>query len=189
MKRISNFLLVISLFSFCGCFFPFHKHSSANPSKKGPQLTSAKILSPKLLREAKTLIIVPFTAGENVEATKELDRLSLMIVKGFTLAFQEATPQIKILSSEEAAEADLVLKGHIIQWSKPERFKKVVMRRKEVLIKVDAQVEAPASGRSVLKIEHQRKGRLNQENEDAVAQKIGEDMAQYIAGQLNPENN
>lgn len=164
------------------------KHSLSQKSLKEPELDySAKVLRPSLLKkEGTSLMIVPFTAGIGVEANQDLDRLSLMIVKGTIDTLNEYTTPFEILNPQEADRADLIIQGHITYRKNPKARKSWMFRSKETTLSVEAKITERKTGSLVLIYSRQRTAPATGEKKDEemiLAEQIGQDLAKYILGQ------
>ena len=84
------------------------------------------------LSQGTKLLIVPFTAGSAVEATEELDKIALMMVKGIAETVAESGKSVEIVDGEQANKVDFILRGHVTEieetggglsrwWGKPQQ--------------------------------------------------------------------
>ncbi len=181
------------------------KHSVKKESLKEPELDySAVVLRPSFLKkEGTSLIVVPFTAGVGVEANKDLDRLSLMIVKGVIDTFNKDGVHFKIFTSEQTDKVDFIIQGHITHRVNPEARRGWMFRPQEAVLSVEAKMTERKSGNLILIYSRQRqaqllmksgvlrKGRgaqskdvIVREDEMTLAQHLGQDIAEYILEQV-----
>src|SRR3989344_230060 len=104
-------LVVLSCFS-CGCASPAEKKAVNS------------VIDIDRLKRGGNLLIVPFRAGAGVAATADLDRTALSIVQGLADTLQNSSASFKILTDENADQAELILKGHIIKMEESKGIKK-----------------------------------------------------------------
>lgn len=110
MKQIFNFLLILLFITTQGCSFFKRREPSAHPPVVG--LQTKRILNPQKFSLGGSVAIIPFKAGSNVEAGEELDRISLMFIKGVADVLADE-PRFNLLLGDEANEADFLIKGYI----------------------------------------------------------------------------
>jgi len=72
--------IVIALFLASGC--SWIKASQKSSIKKTQYVRTGKIINASRLEQGGTLLILPFSAGEGVEANEKLDKSALMVVRG-----------------------------------------------------------------------------------------------------------
>ena len=60
------------------------------------------------------LLLVPFSAGPLVEATDELDKVTLTIIKGISEAVDESGKPLKLMEDRNQG-PDFMLKGHVVE--------------------------------------------------------------------------
>lgn len=192
MKRLNYkiFILCFSLLIFCwGCATGNTKHSSKKENLKEPESDySAVVLRPSFLKEkGASLIVVPFTAGVGVEANKDLDRLSLMIVKGMIDTLNKDGVHFKIFPAEEADQADFIIQGHITHRINPRALRGWMFRPQEAVLSMEAKMTERKSGDLILIYSRQRQARskdvIVREGEMTLAEHLGQDIAQYILEQ------
>ena len=93
---------------------PFHSSQKSQVKQwTPPKKLSIRALQPQRLLRGGKLIVVPFRAGEDAVATKELDHLALTIVKGMADGFLEMNSNIVVVASRDANEADFIMNGYI----------------------------------------------------------------------------
>ncbi|MCC6758170.1 MAG: hypothetical protein IT395_00905 [Candidatus Omnitrophica bacterium] len=113
MRKLLNVLCVFALINSLGC--SQHRVKPSAPIQAIAPLKDARIFKPEQLAKGGNLLVVPFSAGAGVEASDELDRLSLLIVKGIADVLAEHGQQFKLLAAQDAQSADMVIKGRIIE--------------------------------------------------------------------------
>lgn len=208
MKRLNYriFILCSSLLILgWGCAAGSAKHSLKKESLEQSESDySAVVLRPSFLKkEGASLIVMPFTAGVGVEANKELERLSLMIVKGAIDTLNKEGTRFKILFAQEADQADFIIQGHITHRINPEARRGWMFRPQEAVLSVESKMTERKSGNLVLIYSRERKaqflapsrvprnGRRAQskdvivkEDEMMLAEHLGRDIAEYVLEQV-----
>ncbi len=176
------FLLAI-VFIVGGCALIPSKKTSIN--KEFHPVPSANVMRPALLKEGASVVVVPFTAGTDVEATQDLQRVSFMIVKGIVGALQIDHTPLKVFSSENADKSDLVIQGHITRRETSiGSSKKWLFHSKKIVLALEARVTERKTGDLVLIFSQERKADLTQEDELTLAREMGEDIAAFLLKQV-----
>ena len=189
MNRYRLVILSFSLLILCGCATGRVKHPPKKKISQEPESEySAKVLRPAFLKkEGATLIVVPFTAGTGVEADNDLDRLSLMIVKGIIDTLNKDGKHFKILAAEEADKADFIIQGHVTHPENLEHHRAWMFSLKEISLSIEARMTERKTGNLVLIYSRQRKAPFTKEKKEeemTLAQQLGEDLTEYILGQV-----
>ncbi len=108
---------------FLGCSFHQKPKTLALVADTSP-LDQTRVFQKEKLSVGGNLLVVPFSAGENVEASDQLDRVSLMIVKGISDLLGKTDKPFKVLVEKDAQNADFVIKGRIVQMQQKSPFHK-----------------------------------------------------------------
>jgi len=138
MNRLNKSALLSAVLIFAGCSqiqVPFMGNSSEDSKIEQQAPVSSefvdqgRIIDAKILSQGKNIAIVPFSAGVRAEATYELDRTALMIVKGVSVAFAKdktgKDAHFNLLMADDADNADLIVKGHITDMRRPSKLKRL----------------------------------------------------------------
>lgn len=112
MRKFLFLTVVIVLFTSPGCSQHRLKPSAYGQAEN--PLKESRVFKPEKFATGGKLLVVPFSAGAGVAANDDLERVSLMIVKGIADALQEQGSRFTLVSSEGAPEADVVIKGRIV---------------------------------------------------------------------------
>lgn len=87
-----------------------------------------KVVDRARLQQSQNVLILPFLAGVDVEATDDLDKIALMIIKGIKDAFDSDQTgkhdHFHILTAENQDPAELILKGRFTDVTGPSTLKK-----------------------------------------------------------------
>ncbi|NTV28510.1 MAG: hypothetical protein HGA80_00320 [Candidatus Omnitrophica bacterium] len=140
MRR--NYLLVLAAcLLFGGCLWSSKVIKSGQASEPG---LSVEVLRPDILVKGGSLILEPFKAGPGAEATPELDRMALSIVKGAVDAMEGGSSRMYYKSPDSSGGADLLVEGHIEKVQAP-GFVDGLLFKKEAVFLVKADVRDVAS--------------------------------------------
>ena len=154
-------------------------------NKESQTFHSANVMRPALLKEGRSVVVVPFSAGPNVEATQELERVSLMIAKGTVGALNDNS-HLKVFSSADADKSDLVIQGHITRReidAKGAR-KWLLFHSKENVLALEARVTERKTGNLVLIFSQQRKVDIHQKDELTLAREMGKEIAEFLLSKV-----
>ncbi|MCB9757750.1 MAG: hypothetical protein H6753_04910 [Candidatus Omnitrophica bacterium] len=111
VKNLVCFLLLLSATTFIGC--SHHASVKADYDLTGSALDHIRIFQKEKLAKGGNLLVVPFSAGENVESSDELDRVSLTIVKGIADVLADKDQPFKLMVQDDVQKTGFVIKGRI----------------------------------------------------------------------------
>lgn len=146
-----------------------------------------KVTNAQRLSKGGALLIVPFSAGVNAAATKQLDAVALMIVKGIADALQQSHAPFDVLTNDNAGSADLILEGFIEEYIDPGKLKKWVPQKKEIKIAVKAKLFDSRTKEPAIFFYHTKTASLKNIKSLDLAYQLGEELGQYIAGEVSQE--
>ena len=178
MKRIVCVLCVSFLFSLTGC--SWFKHKPVEQPRIVARVNSGKILNDKRLKEGGNIVILPFKAGAGVEATDELDKLSLMIVKGIADTLTNQSNNFNILVSENANKADLILEGHITSLRQPSKLNRLILRKKKKDLGVKGKMIDRTTGQTLMIFSHTQESKNPKANDQDLAYQLGTNIGFFI---------
>lgn len=170
------FILFICYISGCAWLLP----ERISPQESAQFLQTTKIINLKRLEKGGNLLIVPFTAGAGVEATEELDKVSLMIVKGIIDILNENNSNFRILVSENAEQADLIIKGHIISMKKTPLMKKWIRGKSMAGLAINGKMINSETGEAVVIFSDNRKVANKKETHKELGYMIGQDVGRFM---------
>jgi hypothetical protein len=138
MKKIIFSILLLSFSFFAGCSVHL-KPKVVNTLKVLP-LTQERVFQKEKLAKGGKVLVVPFSAGKNIEASDQLDHVALMIVKGIADTLASGEP-FRILVEQDAQSADFVIKGRIVQMEQKTPFHMPWRKKtKKLTLKVEESV-------------------------------------------------
>lgn len=177
MKKIVIFSVIV-LFISLGC--GFSKRQGIVRPGGDERIIFGKIVMESRLQQGGNLLIVPFKAGTGVEASDELDKAALMIVKGITEKLKEDETLLKIVSAEHAETADLEIKGHITQFERPRGMKKWLPKQDSLRLSLEGQLIDLKNGGPVALFSHHAILKLKQDENKAAIYQIGSGIGRFI---------
>ena len=143
MTKLNPIVIVLTSVIFSGCastnipFFGKKSDQAETNTASDESLLVAnefvkkgRIVNRARLQQRQNVIIIPFHAGVNVEATDDLDRIALMMIKGITDTFgADQTGKhdhFHILTADSQEPDNLVLKGYFTDLSGPSTLKRLL---------------------------------------------------------------
>ncbi len=143
-----------------------------------------KVLQSERILKGGKLLIVPFTAGVNIEANEELKKVALMIVKGITEAIQEKNEsRFELLFFEEAGQAQLVIEGHITKLTSPSRISQMGLGDKKISLGVEGDMVDLETGEKILIFNDERKADRKTSTYQDLAYGIGRSIGNALMAQ------
>src|SRR3989338_2535899 len=127
-KRICWCIVFVLSLVLAGCRTGAVK--TRTPAIKKTSGVQGRIIDKTLLQNSGNILVIPFEAGANVEATADLDKMSLMIVKGLIEDFEDRNLSFEIVNSDDAEKADYVVKGHVTKFDKIKGLKRWIANKK-----------------------------------------------------------
>jgi len=195
MKRSIKLLCFVLLLSTAGCGHinvPFLGKTSGqlkeSTSKATPVLTEfvdeGRIVNAQKLKQGKNIAIIPFTAGVGAVSTDDLDRTALMIVKGVSDAFADDKTgkhaHFNLLTAENAKDADLVVKGHIVVMSEPSKFKKWTPLSNKRKLSVEGKITDIQSGETIVIFTDHEQAKAKDDGFKQLGYDIGKNIGRFI---------
>jgi hypothetical protein len=175
MKRLL-LLFSILICTTSGCFWPFTSQKRVESVPAVSDGVSVEVLDAALLKKGGKLYFMPFSAGADAEAGDTLDRVALMMVKGVSDALSEGGSGFVLVDGQDAANADVVIRGHIEQFKLQGTFKKTV------LIKVRGDVRAVRENENIIALVYAER---QAEDPGAGADKVAYDFGYAIARRIS----
>ena len=173
MPRITVLLLILVL-TVPGCFWPFSGGSRPVAPAASDEGVSVEVLAGPSFDEVRKIYFEPFSAGPEAEAGEGLDRLALMMVKGFSDE-TGAGGRFVLVAGDEASTADAVIRGRI------ETFNARGHLRKKVLMKVRGDLRSAPDNEVLALLYAQREFRDTREGPGLAAYDIGRIIARELS--------
>ncbi len=183
-------ILLITIFLSClaaGCGWFSGKPKAVASLSGSPQtpapvtfVRDGKVVDAQSLKEGGKIVIIPFQAGDGVEATDQLDKAALMLVKGIADLLEKEGAPFKVLTDENAADADFIIKGHITKISKPSLARRWLFGNSRISLEVEGRMVEARSGRSILVFAHGQRARVREKDHKQLGYLLGEDIARFL---------
>ena len=197
MTRLNPVVFVLILVVLCGCThlkIPFFHTktdqaetdtlSDANILVANEFVDKGKIINRERLQQQQNLSIYPFRAGVNVEATDDLGKVALMIVKGITDTFSTDRSgkhaHFNILTAESADPADLVIKGRITNLAGPSAIKKWLPMTSQRSLGIAGKLVDAKTGEVIIIFTDSEITRDKYEDYSKLGYRIGMNIGQFI---------
>lgn len=145
----------------------------------------AKVLDAAALKRGGNLLIIPFRPGPGVEANDKVEKVSLMALKGIVESLGETKTPFRILTSENAENTDIVLKGHITALGESRGVKKWVAGQEKSFLAIEGQMSDPETGKIILVFSYREVVGFKQEDYKSMSYRIGQRVGEFILSHLN----
>lgn len=181
MKRLVLILIPWGVVLLMGC--------SLIGSPKGQAasgIDAAKVLRKDVLRRGGDLLVIPFTAGENVTANDELDRVALRVVQGVAAVLDESSSPLKVLGAEDAGSAQLILRGRFSGKACAGWMARRLRGRPGKVLGVEGELLDRNTGEVVLTFSHRRRGLGRGEDFEALGLALGQDIGRFLLTHTMP---
>lgn len=106
------FLGVILAVSFSACSWFSHAKNVVTTPNSSESIEKSKVVNASRLKEGGKVAMLAFKAGVGVEATEQLDKTSLEVVKGFSDFLAEHSSPLRFVGADAAEETTFVLSGN-----------------------------------------------------------------------------
>lgn len=174
--------LVISILIFLqGCLF-FPSPVKIDKSKNSFNLAN-RIIDPQRLKQGGGLIILPFKAGSNVEASDKLDAVSLEIVKGVSEYFSsnDTSHQFRILAQEQSQQAAFIIKGYITSFLEPQKGRLGLFRNNRKKIAIESWLIDAKTQKKIVYFREQKESKEFYDDLSTLGHSLGQQMAKFIS--------
>ena len=176
-------VLVVFSVLLIGCGWFGSKHAA--PLKKAEFIKTEQIVDAHRLKKGGKVLIIPFSAGVGVEATNDLDRGALMIVKGIADVLKEEGSFFKILDSNNAQDADFIIKGHFVGLREKTDATLLFFKKQKIYYAdVEGKISDPKSGETLLVFADSKKTEGENETLKDLGYAIGLDIGHFILSSI-----
>ena len=139
-----------------------------------------RVLDSASLRQGGKILIIPFTAGEGVAATDDLDKISLRLVRGLSVAL-EGQQKFVVLSGDKAQDADFVIKGRIVRVKEKKGMPQFLKARTAMrYLSVEGEVVARKGSQTLAYFSNEAKNRDQSEKLEIMAERLGTNIGEFI---------
>ena len=178
MRNSRIYCLLISILTLSGCIGT--QVEKPTISVNHGFADTNRVIDPQRIKQGGKLLIIPFKAGEEVEANDELNKVALMMVKGIAEELKVQDSPFTILTAEDADTADLIIKGHVVKMNQTIGLKKWIPGQNGIDLKVNGEMIDKKSNKRLLVFSQQKTGKQPQEDFKSLGKNIGYDIGRYI---------
>ncbi len=129
-----------------------------------------------------TLGLSAFKAGPGAEANDQLDKLSLMLIKGIRDVLTQRTTVWHIADAGQD-NVDFVLDGYIEELSQSGKFSRLILRKNKTNLSVDGEIWSQATGGKVLVFASSEIINIKKQELMDQAYAMGQAIGEFIAAQ------
>lgn len=150
----------------------------------GDFAVEGKILQAAQQIDGGTILVIPFTAGEGVAETDDLEKISFRLVHGISNVLQNQ-PRLTLLSSGRPQDADFIIKGRIVRLFEKKGFPKVFKARdvrREIVVR--GELVSRKTGETLGYFSDSLKSQAPQEDLNQLAERLGQRIGDFIASGL-----
>ena len=162
-----------------GCSF-FHRSGTLTENLRLSPDKEFVVVNKEKFSRGGGILVLPFTAGVDVPATDELDRLSLRIVQGMADAFQGQPSKFKLLMADTGNAADVFVRGHITRVSAAGTLKKILPGHQRKVLTVAGEVLEAKTRQVLFKFVLTRKTETAQEDLENLGLRVGTEIGGRI---------
>ena len=173
------FASLIFCLTVSGCFW---SSTRPKPGFEHAKTMSVEVLHSDVLARGGAILVEPFRAGPDAEATPVLDRFALLIVKGAVDALDNEGGRLSYRASDSPGKADFVIEGHIDQFKVPGTVDKMMLK-KEATIRIKGELRDLKSGEIIALVYDQRNLINDPKGREMAAYAIGVDMVRELVRQ------
>ncbi len=138
-----NLLFLLAFAIVCsGCFW----QAQVKPQEK-PFNVVFNCADAGLLKAGGKIAFTPFKAGAQAAADDQLDRVSLIIIKGITDRLAQSKTSLAVVTPQE--EPDLVFGGYVDELAQNSRYQRLVLRRGKGRLVISGQIWLSSTGAKV----------------------------------------
>jgi hypothetical protein len=182
-----GFLLVFALIivlSGCSWFkkSSAHENSLYSATSLSLPVDSGKIFHKEKLKKGGKVAVLSFTAGENVEADEELDKIVLMIIRGISDSFEGSS--LNVVFEDDAKNADFVIEGHVTKMLSPSKLKRWVMQKKKIELAVEGKMLEAKTNQTLAVFTDSEKAKSNRGDYKQMAFVIGQNIGKFLRQEI-----
>lgn len=179
MKRVYFFLLFILFVNSVGC--SSHRRENVTQGAAISPLKQARVFQKDKFAKGGNILIVPFSAGANVSASDDLDHVSLMIVRGIADVLGSEEKPFKVLVRQDAQDADIVIKGRILQMDLKKNLKKPWAKRvRKLTLEIEGSVLAVEPEEILAKFSQIKKSKSKADSLESMGYVMGTEIGQFL---------
>lgn len=142
------------------------------------------VVNRERLQQRQNILIFPFRAGVNVEATDDLDKIALMVIKGIVDTFDADQTgkhdHFYVLTAESQELPELILKGSFTEVAEPSALKNLLPLSGQRMLAVSGKLMDAKSGEVLIIFTD--KEATNNKNDDVMklGYQIGNNIGRFL---------
>lgn len=151
-------------------------------------VTEGRMITPEKLKGGGKILLVPFRAGNNVSASKELDKIAFRMMQGISVALKDNKPFFDILINLDQSQPDFLIDGYFTVKKESSNFLvKWFFKKKKYVLGVEGKL-MDANTREVIAIFSDTMT-SSSPSEDFVflGFRIGQNIGDFIRTSLNSQ--
>ncbi len=188
MKKINYpiFFILVCLLTGCSWIHSKKKDISNRDESIWKEMGSAqfvetgKIVNPQRIANGGNLLIIPFRAGPDVEANDNLDKITLMIIKGVSDIIEENDANLKVLVAQNAQDAEFIIDGHITHVDASTKMNKLILRKNNITLSVKGQMVDRNTGELIAVFTDTLVSNKKEENHRQLGYAIGRNIGRFL---------
>ncbi|MCA9401837.1 MAG: hypothetical protein KC713_09430 [Candidatus Omnitrophica bacterium] len=180
MKHLVQSFCVFLLFTSTGCLWMNEEPNTVVKAGPSYDIDRSHVINADIFQRAEKIAVVPFNPGPGIPANEELDRISLMIVKGVAETINQQSSGLEVLVDENVGSAELILEGHITEVTKASLFKKMTLRSQERGVSVKGRLIDRKTGEPILVFTDTKEALEDKELLEDIGERIGRSIGQFI---------
>lgn len=189
MLRVFSLLIILFLPVFSSCSILSDKQDipqtrelwkTGGVDEEVSHVQYGRIINDESFRQGGELLILPFKPGEGVEYCEDLDKVSLMIVRGFVDIFEERQlkTNLDLIFSESENDARFVIDGYIVDVVDSKKFLWVFGKKRKAL-KVEGKLKDTLTDTTVAVFKDILES-VEEEEMKSLARRIGQNIGKFI---------
>ncbi|MBF0490869.1 MAG: hypothetical protein HQL15_09735 [Candidatus Omnitrophica bacterium] len=171
-------VLIVAIFSFVYVSSAYAATKQKGVEEKVDSVVGS-LLDRETLGQGGDIALVPFKAGAKAEANDELDRLSLMIIRGIKESLDAQKNAFHVVDPEKT-QPRMALQGYIDEFSKTGKLRKMMFRPAESCIALEGEVWLISNGQRLLSFSEERRFNPKKEKTLSVAYDMGRSIGDYL---------
>jgi hypothetical protein len=176
MKMIAGFSMLLLL---NGCLWFGSSPAPRLDRVSATNMVSLEVLDTDRWNAGGSLIFIPFTPGAGAEAGPRVDRIALMIVKGFSDYTAGHRGVFQLLTGENALQAQFILDGRIDEFEPAGSLRVIGIGRKKVALRVSGEVLDRETGEVIARFKGTRLY-TDIRDTDLAAGDIGQELGEKV---------
>ncbi len=175
MKRLLSLVFAFLFLSCSGCAW----FGSQGHSFPAPDVINKRIVKAEELRYGGKIVIIPFKPAEDVAFDEMSQKTALKIIEKAAEYFKKQNTGFEVILSDQAAEADFIIEGHIAEMSKPSWWQRWILWKRFSRLAVEAKMVNRFTNQAILTFADKQQ---NNTMDDFVilGGQVGEDLARVV---------